>query len=115
MEEAEGTAFSFYERMCHHTLKSTDDRAYELVCRLIDEYSPLFRSNLFNINCDETFDLGRGRGKESSERVLEAERNRGKSRQAGIRSVLLPAGFLSFHPSFTEERNQRGDGTWITQ
>ena len=52
------TAFSFYERMCHHTLnRSTDDRAYELVCRLIDEYSPLFRSNLFNINCDETFDL----------------------------------------------------------
>ena len=45
----------------------------------------------------------------------EAERNRGKSRQAGIRSVLLPAGFLSFHPSFTGERNQRGDGTWITQ
>ena len=46
----------------------------------------------------------RGRGKESSERVLETERNRGKSRQAGIRSVLLPAGFLSFHPSFTGER-----------
>ena len=69
MEEAEGTAFSFYERMCHHTLNSTDDRAYELVCRLIDEYSPLFRSNLFNINCDETFDLGRGRGKERADEI----------------------------------------------
>ena len=57
MEEAEGTAFSFMSVMCHHTLNSTDDRAYELVCRLIDVYSPLFRSNLFNINCDETFDL----------------------------------------------------------
>ena len=31
VEEAEGTAFSFYERMCHHTLNSTDDRAYKLV------------------------------------------------------------------------------------
>ena len=69
VEEAEGTAFSFYERMCHHTLNSTDDRAYELVCRLIDEYSPLFRSNLFNINCDETFDLGRGRGKERADEI----------------------------------------------
>ena len=72
VEEAEGTAFSFYERMCHHTLNSTDDRAYELVCRLIDEYSPLFRSNLFNINCDETFDLGRGSGKEKADEIAES-------------------------------------------
>lgn len=69
VEEAEGTAFSFYERMCHHTLNIMDERAYEFVCRLIDEYSSLFRSNLFNINCDETFDLGRGRGKKLADQI----------------------------------------------
>ena len=69
IEEPDGCQFSFYERMCHHTLNTTDDRAYEFVCRLIDEYSPLFRSNLFNINCDETFDLGKGRGKEVADQI----------------------------------------------
>ena len=33
---------SFYERMSPHTLNTTDDRAYEFVCRLIDEYSHYF-------------------------------------------------------------------------
>ena len=69
IDEPAGTSFSFYERMCHHTLNITDERAYELVCRLIDEYSALFRSNLFNINCDETFDLGKGRGKKMADEI----------------------------------------------
>ena len=68
IDDPAGYHFSFYERMRHHTLNVTDDRSYELVCRLIDEYCPLFRSNLFNINCDETFDLGKGRGKETAEK-----------------------------------------------
>lgn len=69
IDEPAGYHFSFYERMCHHTLNTTDERAYELVCRMIDEYSVLFRSNLFNINCDETFDLGKGRGKALADKI----------------------------------------------
>ena len=69
IDEPAGYHFSFFDRMRHHTLNITDDRAYELVCRMIDEYSSLFGSSLFNINCDETFDLGKGRGKEMADQV----------------------------------------------
>ncbi|MBQ8639470.1 MAG: beta-N-acetylhexosaminidase [Lachnospiraceae bacterium] len=68
-EEPDGTGFSFFRRMQHHTLNSTDEEALQLVCRMIDEYASLFTSKLFNINCDETFDLGKGRGKTRAEEV----------------------------------------------
>lgn len=51
------------ERMGHHTINPLDDRSLELIKSLIDQYSPLFTSNKFNICCDETFDLGNGRNK----------------------------------------------------
>lgn len=62
LEEAPGAGFSFYNRMAHHTLNVTDEASLELVFRMIDEFLPLFSSPLFNINGDEPFDLGRGRG-----------------------------------------------------
>lgn len=34
---------------------------YDLLAELYDEFLPLFRSSRFNANCDEPFDLGRGR------------------------------------------------------
>ncbi len=63
IEEADGVPFSFYQRMCHHTLNTTDEASLSLVYGMIDEFLPLFTSHLFNINGDEPFDLGRGRGK----------------------------------------------------
>ncbi|MBE6781010.1 MAG: hypothetical protein E7545_08535 [Ruminococcaceae bacterium] len=57
------TEHFFRERMNHHTINPSDPRSLELVCSLIDQYLPLFRSNYFNICCDETFDLGKGRNK----------------------------------------------------
>ena len=53
--------FSFVERMEHHTLNAADPKALEFSCRLIQQYGALFRSQMFNIGCDETFDLGRGK------------------------------------------------------
>lgn len=67
--EPEGKAFSMFDRMRHHTLNVTDEEAYKLVCGMIDEYVALFRSNLFNINGDETFDLGKGRGKWKADEI----------------------------------------------
>lgn len=57
------------EKMAHHTIDVSNDESIELVGSLIDQYVPLFRSNKFNICCDETFDLCRGRnaGKDSGE------------------------------------------------
>lgn len=59
----------FRERMEHHTINPTDPRSFDLICSLIDQYLPLFRSKYFNICCDETWDLGKGRndGKDPAE------------------------------------------------
>lgn len=69
-ELEEGDAeFSFYGRMEHHTLDVTQEEGLRLVYRMIDEYASLFTSRLFNINGDEVFDMGRGRGKAKAEEV----------------------------------------------
>ncbi|MBQ7670663.1 MAG: beta-N-acetylhexosaminidase [Clostridia bacterium] len=57
------------EKMAHHTIDVSNPESIELIKSLIDQYVPLFRSNKFNICCDETFDLCRGRntGKDEGE------------------------------------------------
>ena len=55
--------FSFRDRMQHATLNPSDPRSFQLVADIIGEYLPLFKSKYFNICCDETFDLGRGKNK----------------------------------------------------
>lgn len=66
-EDAE-RAYSFVERMEHHTLNITEPKSFEWSCRLIDEYMGLFRSKKFNIGADETFDLGKGRSRDEAQR-----------------------------------------------
>lgn len=61
--------FSFIDRMRHHTLNISDERAFDLSTRLVDDYLQLFSSNKFNICADETFDLGKGRSKPLADRV----------------------------------------------
>lgn len=61
LEDYRDTTIFWCERMAHHTINPLDERSLELVKSLIDQYSPLFSSNKFNICCDETFDLGNGR------------------------------------------------------
>jgi hypothetical protein len=48
------------------TITPVDDATYALLRDMYDEYLPNFRSRLFNANCDEPWDLGRGRSKERS-------------------------------------------------
>lgn len=47
------------ERMAHHTINPLKEGSLPLVQSLIGQYLPLFKSNYFNICCDETFDLDR--------------------------------------------------------
>ena len=47
------------ERQSHHTIDPRNPESFELIKSLIDQYSPNFTSQWFNICCDETFDLMR--------------------------------------------------------
>ena len=66
LENYEDKSHFWKERMEHHTIDAANPESLELVCSLIDQYSPLFRSEYFNICCDETFDLCRGRNQGSN-------------------------------------------------
>lgn len=56
----------------HHaggfSLNPLDPRSLALVEGLYDELLPNFTSKLFNVGCDETFDLGLGKSKQACER-----------------------------------------------
>ena len=62
-ENYEPQTITWCERMGHHTIDVSNPQSIELIKSLIDQYSPLFSSNKFNICCDETFDLCNGRNK----------------------------------------------------
>jgi len=49
------------------TLNPLDPRSLELIESLYDEYLPNFTSPLFNVGCDEPWELGQGRSKEAIE------------------------------------------------
>ncbi len=69
LSDYQPTEHFFRERMAHHTINPSDPRSFELICSLIDQYLPLFRSQYFNICCDETWDLCKGKnaGKDTAE------------------------------------------------
>ena len=60
--------YSWVERQMHHTLDVSNQKSFEFVQKMLDQYIPLFSSDKFNICCDETFDLGEGKNKELAER-----------------------------------------------
>jgi hypothetical protein len=62
--KASETPRDLWDRMAHYTLNVSDPGSMELVKGMIGEYAPLFSSKRFNICCDETFDLGKGKNAE---------------------------------------------------
>jgi hypothetical protein len=67
--DVSGDPFSWRDRMAHYTLDCRNPRSFRLVKELLEEVLPLFRSRHFNICCDETFDLGKGRNKALADKV----------------------------------------------
>lgn len=67
MPDSTAAAFSFLDRMNHHTINVSEPGAVVLIKNLIQEYMRLFRSDKFNICADETFDLGKGRSRTLAE------------------------------------------------
>ncbi|OPJ64586.1 beta-N-acetylhexosaminidase [Clostridium oryzae] len=61
LNDPEKEQFSYFDRMAHHTLNVSNDKSIEFVRNMLKEFIPLFSSNKFNICCDETFDIGKGK------------------------------------------------------
>ncbi len=51
------------------SLCPTDKRSIEFLAGLYDQLLPNFASRLFNVGCDETFDIGQGRSKARAEKI----------------------------------------------
>ena len=63
LEGRAGERLSYWDRMAHHTINVSHPDALDLIKSMIVEYMSLFQSKYFNICCDETFDLCKGRSK----------------------------------------------------
>lgn len=88
MEDWKPCQMYWLEKMAHHTIDVSNEESIKLVSSLIDQFIPLFRSDKFNICCDETFDLCRGRnaGKDAGEeyfkflmKIIDHVKSRGKT------------------------------------
>lgn len=95
----------WYQRMMHHTINPTDERSMEIVKSMIDQFMPLFRTNKFNICCDETFDLAKGVHKDQDtgklyidfvKKIIEYLQSKGKT-------VMMWADILLKHPETIDE------------
>lgn len=95
----------WYQRMAHHTIDPTDPRSIEIIKSMIDQYSPLFRTNKFNICCDETFDLQNGKHKDQDtgrlyidfvKKIVEHLQSKGKQ-------AMMWADILLQHPETIHE------------
>ncbi|MFP4016756.1 MAG: glycoside hydrolase family 20 zincin-like fold domain-containing protein [Halanaerobiales bacterium] len=69
LEIKEETPYSWVERQRHYTLDVSNSDSFAFVRDMLDQYIPLFSSKKFNICCDETFDLGKGKNMGLAKRV----------------------------------------------
>lgn len=75
--------FTWTDRMAHYTLDASAPESLGFVRDMIDEFIPLFTSDKFNICCDETFDLGKGKNS-----TLAAEIGEGKLYLYFVRGLI---------------------------
>ena len=67
--DAMAEPFNWWDRQQHYTLDCRNPESIALVRAIIAEVRPLFRSKLFNLCGDETFDLGKGRNSKLAEKL----------------------------------------------
>ncbi|MCX7726244.1 MAG: family 20 glycosylhydrolase, partial [Chitinispirillaceae bacterium] len=60
---------SLWDRMAHYTIDPLNEESFSLVRSMIEEYASLFSSKYFNLCCDETFDLGKGKNRKIAEKA----------------------------------------------
>ena len=117
------------EKMAHHTIDVSNPESLEVVKSMIDQYIPLFRSNKFNICCDETFDLCKGRnaGKDEGEeyfkyvsKIIDHVKSYGKTVQMwgdivlnhADKMGLLPADTVMLNWNYEKEANEQNVKTF---
>ncbi len=61
MPDHKPTQHNWHDRLIHHTIDPTAPESFSLITSLMAQYMPLFSSKRFNICCDETFDLCKGK------------------------------------------------------
>lgn len=117
------------EKMAHHTIDVSNPESIEVIKSMIDQYVPLFRSNKFNICCDETFDLcqGRNKGKDAGEeyfkfvsKIIDHVKSHGKTVQMWGDIVLnhpekmnmLPPDTVMLNWNYEKEANEQNVKTF---
>ncbi len=61
MPDHKPTQHNWHDRLIHHTIDPKNPESLSLITSLMAQYIPLFTSDRFNICCDETFDLCKGK------------------------------------------------------
>lgn len=104
LENYEEKSHFWRERMMHHTIDASNPESIDLVCSLIDQFLPLFRSEYFNICCDETFDLCKGRnaGKNSAELYISFVSKIIEHVKAAGKKVMMWGDIALMHPELLD-------------
>ncbi|MBO5452561.1 MAG: family 20 glycosylhydrolase [Clostridia bacterium] len=69
LENYQPRVHKWQESREHHTIDVSNPESMEVIKKMFDQVIPLFTSNKFNICCDETMDVGLGRGKEMADKI----------------------------------------------
>ena len=95
----------WFHRMAHHTIDPTNARSIEIIKSMIDQYLPLFRTDKFNICCDETFDLknGKHKGQNTGKLYIDFVKQIIAHLQSKGKRVMMWADILLQHPETIHE------------
>jgi len=100
---------SWRKRLHGMTITPVDEGTYRLLADLYGDFLPLFSSRLFNMNSDETWDLGKGRSRAAARRIgigrlylRHIERIAALARHHG-RTPMIWADVIYQHPELISE------------
>ena len=93
------------QRMMHHTIDPTHEESFEIIKSMIDQFLPYFRSDKFNICCDETFDLKNGKhvGQDTGKLYIDFVKKIIAHLQSKGKRIMMWADILLQHPETIDE------------
>lgn len=105
LENYEPKQNHYMERMAHHTINPLKEESFELIKSLIDQYMPLFKSDKFNICCDETFDLCKdvNKGKDSARLYCDFVKKIAEYLISKGKTVMMWGDIILQHPEYIDE------------